>query len=174
MCGVERHTIKSKKHRRIYHTSHELLWNLSPTTSILLRIPILPNMPRVANNEVSFFLLIHLELWSSSVKVAENCSTNQAIFTLHWYRHRYRKICTAKTFYVPEIMCSRNFDVITRGSYQKISEIDHKPDYIPFPQINLIYIYFSIPNFYTCICVVLLLIELLFISTVLIVFKYYN
>lgn len=142
---------------RIYHTFHELLWNLSPTTSIPLRILRLPNMPRVANNQVRF-LLIHMELWSSFVKVTAICSTNQSTFTLHWYRHRYGKMCTAKLFYVPEIMCNRNFDVITRGSYQKISEIYRKPAYIPYPQINLIEIYFSIPNFYTCDCVALLLI----------------
>lgn len=156
MCGAESHSIKPERHRRIYHTFNELIWNLLPMISILLRILILPNMPRATNNQVRF-LLIHLKLWSFFFKVTAIWSTNQSIFTLHWYRHWYRKICTAKLFYVPEIMCNRNFDVIIRRLYQKISEIYQKPNYIPYPQINLIEIYFSIPNFYTCVCVVLLL-----------------
>lgn len=54
--------------------------------------------------------------------------------------------------------CDKDFYVISRGTFQKNSDIYYKPDYIPYPQINLIKIYFSILNFYTYVCVPLLLI----------------
>lgn len=60
MCAVDSHAIKPGRHRRIYHTFHELLQNLAPTTSIPLRILILPNMPRAIKKQARF-LLIHLE-----------------------------------------------------------------------------------------------------------------
>lgn len=61
MCEVEIHAIKPERHRRIYHFFlyfHELLWNLSPTTSIPLRILILQTCQEL-QIIISGFLFIH-------------------------------------------------------------------------------------------------------------------